>query len=900
MGLVPGMRLGPYEVFAPLGAGGMGEVWRARDTRLGRDVAVKVLPDLTSSDPKALRRFESEAKAVAALSHPNILSIFDIGETNGVHYAVTELLEGETLRALIARGPVPVRRALEIAHQVAEGLAAAHEKGIVHRDLKPENVFLTKDGRAKVLDFGLARHETTFRDPTDTHSPTVSAVTEAGAVLGTVAYMSPEQASGLPVDLRSDQFSLGTVLYEMLAGRRPFGGGSQAEILASILRDDPEPLEREAPNAPAPFRWVVERCLSKDPAGRYQSTHDLASEIGTLRAHIAETRPGLPHPSSFPKPLSRRRTALAAVASVVLVSLIVLAVLFARQRSPSRPAAMGASPGKPLRIVVLPFENLGGPDDEYFAAGMTEEITSRLASVRSLAVISRTTATQYDRKGKTVEQLGKDLGVSHVLEGSVRWERSGGGSGRVRITPQLIRVADDTHLWSERYDRALLDVFAIQGDVADSVVRALDLKLGSTESNALRVVPTRDLEAYDLYLRALELEKRVGSPSALAEEIHLAGAAVERDPQFAEALALLARARIYRYWMYYDRRESELERARVEAETAVALRPASAETHWALGYYRYWGQLDYRAALEDFRKALALKPSESRIHLAIAAVERRQGRLEEAEVDFRRAIDGDPQNASYWYNQGETQVLLREYVAAIESLNLSISLDPTNGDAYAVLTEAHVLWRGDVATARRILRKAADLPGLEDPYGSVPLRSVRLALVARDGEKALTSLGSLRLEAVFSQFRYLPVSLLRAEILAFLGRRDQARAAWEEARRILSAKIAATPDDHRLHSSIGIALAGLGRTADAVREGERGLELMSPARDAYRGMFRIEDLALIHAMVGQQDQAIQRLDELLARPSRVSVPLLRVDPRWDSLRKNPKFEALLARYEVKP
>jgi Tol biopolymer transport system component len=327
--------LGPFEILAPLGAGGMGEVYRARDTRLGRDVAVKVLPDHLAHDPKALARFQSEAEAVAALSHPNILSLFDVGEANDVHYAVTELLEGETLRAFMIRGPAPFKRALEIAHEVAEGLAAAHEKGIVHRDLKPENVFLTKDGHAKVLDFGLAHHETAFRDPNDTHSPTVSALTEAGAVMGTVAYMSPEQAGGRPVDHRSDQFSLGTVLYEMLAGRRPFKGATAAETLTAIIREEPEPLEKLAPRTPAPVRWLVERCLAKDPTERYHSTHDLARELAGCRAHLSET---MSEPVGIVAPRARRAGLLLAGLVLSLATALGLTILLARERQRPRPA----------------------------------------------------------------------------------------------------------------------------------------------------------------------------------------------------------------------------------------------------------------------------------------------------------------------------------------------------------------------------------------------------------------------------------------------------------------------------------------------------------------------------------------------------------------------------------
>jgi eukaryotic-like serine/threonine-protein kinase len=313
-----GARLGPYEIESPLGAGGMGEVWRARDVRLERAVAVKVLPESFAADAEALGRFEREAKAVATLSHPNILALFDVGETDGVHYAVSELLEGETLRAALDRGPLPVRKALEIAREVAEGLAAAHDKGIVHRDVKPENVFLTRDGHAKVLDFGLARHDAARRDPSDTRSPTLGVVSEKGVVLGTVAYMSPEQARGAPVDLRSDQFSLGSVLYEMLAGAKPFEAASTPETLAAILRDEPEPLEKRAPNVPAPVRWLVERLLSKDPSERYESTRDLARDLRSVRDHL--TTAAVPAAAGAPgRPRAVRRVSLVAAGALLLV-----------------------------------------------------------------------------------------------------------------------------------------------------------------------------------------------------------------------------------------------------------------------------------------------------------------------------------------------------------------------------------------------------------------------------------------------------------------------------------------------------------------------------------------------------------------------------------------------------
>ncbi len=325
MALTSGTRLGPYEISGPLGSGGMGEVYRARDTRLKRDVAVKVLPERLSRDPEALARFEREAVAVAALSHPGIVSIHDIGEADGVRFAVVELLEGESLRSVVLRGPLPPARALEVAREVAEALASAHEKGIVHRDVKPENVFLTKDGHAKLLDFGLARVEDSASAEADGRFPT-AALTDADVLLGTVSYMSPEQARGLPVDHRSDQFSLGVTLYELLSGRRPFCGASRADTLAAILREEPLPLSAAAPWVPAPVRWLVERCLAKDPAERWDTTRDLARELRTIRLDSAAERlpPGATPSGTGPgRRRSSPRTLLAAAAGAVLLFTVV-------------------------------------------------------------------------------------------------------------------------------------------------------------------------------------------------------------------------------------------------------------------------------------------------------------------------------------------------------------------------------------------------------------------------------------------------------------------------------------------------------------------------------------------------------------------------------------------------
>jgi TolB-like protein/Flp pilus assembly protein TadD len=886
-----GTRLGPYEILAPVGTGGMGEVWRARDTRLDRDVAIKILPEEFFEDAERRNRFEREAKLLAALNHPNIAAVFAFEEipgssgSPGRHLLAMELLEGESLRDALREGPLPPRRAIDLAAQIADGLAAAHAKGIIHRDLKPENVFLTKDGRSKILDFGLARH-VPVASSVDSTSPTEARATMPGVVLGTIGYFSPEQVRGEPADHRSDIFAFGCVLHEMLSGKAAFKRETAAETMTAALREE-APTLSVSPELSA----LVNRCLEKRPELRFQSAQDLAFALRSLPSASGSTATGIP--------VATRRPALSwlipgAVAFVLVAA--VIGLIRGRQPSPPPPAPTSG----PKRIAVLPFENLGSPEDGYFAAGITEEITSRLARVRSLAVISRTTATQYDRKGKTAEQIGKDLGVGYLLEGSVRWDKSGGGPGRVRITPQLIRVSDDTHLWADHYDRQLADIFAIQGDVADGVVRALGLALAPTESSAIRQLPTRDLQAYDLYLRALEKERQGFGPTAIAQKLEFASQAVEKDPQFAEALALLAETRLDNYWLFFDRRESELERARVEAERAVALRPDSAATHLALGYYHYIGKLDYEAALAEFGQALALQPNGSEILQAMGSVYRRQGRWREAEGLYRRALDGDSRNGSLGYLLGETQLILRTYPDAIRNLAMSSSLNPAYCFGHCYQAWAHVLWHGDVASSRRILSVASALPGLDDPGRWVDYFEVRTAEVARDWEAALRWLEARNFEAVTGQLLYIPKPLLRAEVLSYMGRPARARGYFEDARQVLAAKIAKTPEDARFHSSLGIALAGVGPADEAAREGERGVALMPPEKEAFRGVYRVEDLAHIYTMVGKQDAAIRQLEVLLSRPSQISVTLLKVDPCWDPLRKNPKFEALLAKYERKP
>jgi eukaryotic-like serine/threonine-protein kinase len=906
----PGSRLGPYEIVAAIGAGGMGEVYRARDTRLGRDVAIKVLPAQFASDPERLRRFEQEARAVAALSHPNILALYDVGviepnlgeglapsragaspaptSTQGtrVPYIVTELLEGESLRERLRTAGLTVRKAVEAAIQIAQGLAVAHEKGIVHRDLKPANVFVTKDGHVKILDFGIAMLTRPGPGPEATPS-TPEPSTEAGAPIGTVGYMSPEQVRGLPADHRTDIFSFGCVLYELLSGRPPFRRDTPAETMTAILHEDAPALEGIWGRVPVALSGIVDRCLEKRPENRFSSAHDLALGLQ------AESGALLTFPHGHRAVRRRRAGVLALAGCAVLAAASVLIVKL-------KPAGPGAQNPGPPKIVVLPFENLGLKEDAYFAAGMTEEITSRLANVRGLGVISHTSAAEYNRQGKTVKRIGSDLGVDYVLEGSVRWERSQGHESRVRITPQLIRVADDTHVWTDRYDRVIADVFAMQSEVAECAVKAMGVTLLPHEQTTLREISTNNLEAYDLYLRGQELYNGGNDRRHLEGALQMYQAAVDRDSRFAQAHAGLARSRLMMFAMYYDRSQEQLVRGKEAAGRAVELRPDLAETHNALGYYHYWGLLDYPRALSEFSAALKIQPNSSDTLFGIGCVLRRQGHWAEAVDAMRKALELDPKNSLFLENFAGTCVLARRYADADRAFELAIALSPTWGDCYGDKGWHQVRWHGDVEKGQAVLDEARRFAGLRDDTGVLALSRLGVSLARRDFRGALTQLESEENHSIDNTVQYLPIPLLRGEVQMLARQQDLARQSFEVARLELEQKLVRDPGDARFHSSLGIAYAGLGRSVDAVREAKLGCDGMPVSKDTWPGIYRLEDLARVYTMAGRTSDAIAQLDDLLARSGEFTPNVLRLDPRWDPLRSDPKFRALLTKYEVKP
>jgi serine/threonine protein kinase/tetratricopeptide (TPR) repeat protein len=600
MTLSPGVRLGPYEIVSPLGAGGMGEVYRAKDARLGREVAVKVLPEELFEGEERTQRFEREARLLASLNHPGIAAVYSFEEipspsfSSTRHVLVMELVEGDDLSAYLRAGPLSVEKSLSFSRQIAEALEAAHGKGIVHRDLKPANVRVTLDGRLKLLDFGLAKRTETGAPPDATGAPTASRGTEPGVVMGTFPYMSPEQALGRPVDFRSDQFSFGAIVHEMLTGRRVFARASAPETMTAVIREEPEPLERAAPGTPAPLRKIVERCLAKEPAGRYASTRELARDLARLEDGIPE---------------SGGRSPAAGV-----------------------PAALPS-------VAVLPFVNMSAdPENEFFADGITEDVIAHLAKIRTLRVTSRTSVMAFKKHEQSLREIGATLGVGMLVEGSVRRSKN-----RVRIVAQLVDPHTDEHVWTETYDRDLDDIFAIQTDVALQIAAALRAELTLDERARIGRRPTRDLDAYQVYLQGrhhFQEFTKAGSARALV----LFEQAVARDPLFALAYAGIAQAHVEGVIGGISGvvPVEAFARAQQAVSHALALDDGLAEAHGIAGLLRFTRDFDWKGAEAEFRLALKLSPNSADSCLQLGWLCSAQGRFDESLALMRRARELDP------------------------------------------------------------------------------------------------------------------------------------------------------------------------------------------------------------------------------------------------------------------
>jgi len=694
MRLESGTQLSHYKIISPLGKGGMGEVYRAKDLRLGREVAIKVLPESLAQDRDLLSRFEKEAKALAVLAHSNILTIFDFGNDNGISYTVTEILDGEPLRSKITSSRLLSKQVVEISSAIAEGMSAAHSKGIIHRDLKPENIFLCSDGRIKILDFGLVHWNPKVNVEQMSSASTQHPPTEVTSLMGTVPYMSPEQLSGSKIDSRTDIFSFGCILYEMISGTHPFLRKTFMETVAAILKDEPAKPSASESDTPPLLEKMLFRCLNKNPEERYHSAKDLAYDLASLRNDFDSPSPIAVQPVTSAK----ARSIWPGIAvALMAISLILLAVFLLRQKQTA-----SVSQKIDRSIAVLPFSNMNADkEDEYFSDGITEDIITHLSKVGELKVVSRTSSMRYKNSGKSLQQISSELHVASVLEGSVR--RQG---DELRIVAQLIDAKSDNHIWAETYDREMKDIFAIQSDVAQKIAAALQAKLMPEEKRKIEKIPTQNIMAYDNYLKGRQYYLRYQSKYNDAA-IEFFQKAVDADSNFA--LAYVGLCDSYAMQKAYDISTGSFDQALNACNKALSIDPDLVLAYIALqkvyGFYGF-----NKKAEEAIQKAYILDPNNVMVVARLGTDYLSNGNLVEALRLTKRAIELEPTNAFGYFTMGTIYYRLADFKQAEIYLKKSHELQPDLDFPMSYLVQVYIS-QGKFEQAR----EAAKLINLSNP-----------------------------------------------------------------------------------------------------------------------------------------------------------------------------------------
>jgi serine/threonine protein kinase/tetratricopeptide (TPR) repeat protein len=862
-----GSKILHYKVTEKLGEGGMGEVYLAEDERLHRRVALKFLNNTFREDAEAHDRLVREARAASQLNHANVVAIHAIEETKDHLFIVMEYVEGDSLRDLIKSRKIHTDTAIDYAKQILEGLGAAHEKDLVHRDIKSDNIKVTTRGQVKVLDFGLAR------------SAGVADTTRYGSSAGTPAYMAPEQVHGEKADHRSDLFSFGVVFYEMLTGVRPFKGQHESAITYSIVNEEPDPLTVTRPGVAAGLQPVIDKLLAKDRDDRYQSAAAALADIETARAGVPPRR----------APRSNRRVSPVILVAAVVVIVVGLAYML---RGGDNAPVVPEEPGR-IMLVVLPFENLGPAEDEYFADGITEEITTRLAKVSELGIISRKSAMKYKDSEKTLKEIGTDLGVDYALEGSVRWDKSG-DANRVLIFTQLIRVSDDTHLWADRFDRVYDQIFALQAEIAEDVAEALDVTLLEPERAALAVAPTDNMEAYDFYLKGREIYDRAADPNDEETAPILLEQAVKLDSTFSLAHALLAR--IYTNDHFNNRfpDQPRLEQGRRAARAALRHNPDGPEGHVAMGYYHYYGSRDYKNALAEFELAAKTAPEDAAMLQAMGFVQRRQGDWFNAYDNLKRALELDPTSLDLYGNVIETALYLRRFDDADRYIELATELAPQY-PAFRIYTAVRLMLEpGDIEGALAVMNE------LEREFRNAvasPFK-INLEMMAGEFDAILSRLPDLpTVQRTYGDADSANYYMVKGLVIDLKGGLDvesmQARAYYDSARAVWERQLVSRPDDPEILNQLGFTYAGLRDKEKAYYYSDRAVEVMPMSRDALTGVNLLEGKAVVRTLFGDTDEALDILEMLLQVPAYVTPGTLKANPLFSPLHGNPRFQRMI-------
>ena len=868
-------RLGNYQILEEIGRGGMGVIYRARQRHSRRIVALKRILSYHADSQETLVRFRREAEAAARLDHPNILPIYEVSDNDdGLPSFSMKFAAGGSLHEAAPALHREPRRIVALMAKVARAVQYAHARGILHRDLKPANILLDGRGEPLVSDFGLAK----WLDAT-------SELTQTLAIFGTPGYIALEQASGSAgkITPAADVYSLGAILFYLFTGRPPFLGEHALAVIQQAAEKPAPKLRSLAPTLDRDLETICAKCLEREPTARYRSAGDLAEDLERwLAGHSIIARPV----SAPVRALrwSRRNPAFAGMTALLLVMGAAVGVMIWKGEMATPPVSSG--------IAVLPFESLS-PDNEnaFFAEGVYEGVSTKLAKLSDLKVISHNSVARY-RGAHNTQEIGRALNVAYVLEGSVRRN-----AGRIFLNVQLVDTRTGTHVWTESYDRNSNDVFAMQTEVAQKVADRLGAETSSTEKAAIQEPPTADLVAYDLYLRAKDLINAISFSTRAKEDllqaVQLLDQAVARDPSFFDAYGQLAAAHDRMYFLGFDHTDVRLKLAETAIHSVRRLRPDSGETHLTLGQHLYWAYQNYDRAREELTVAQRTLPNESRIPLMAGYIDRRQGHWEKSLEEIKQALELDPRNFSIRQQVSLTYQGLRRYKETAATLDDVLAITPKDVTSKVQRAWVDLQWRADP----KPLHMTIETVLAQDPSAvpAIVIQWLELALSERDPVAAEHALAAMPIGGCRDENIAFPNSWCQGLVARLRGDEPAARAAFANARKELEQIVREQPDYAAALCAIGVVDAALGNKQDALREGERAVELMPVGKSAIDGAMLVQYLAIIYAWTGDKDRAIERLTEAMKLPgSHVTYGHLRLNPFWDPLRGDPRFKGIVA------
>lgn len=869
-----------YEILDRIGSGGMGVVYKARDTRLGRTVALKFLPRQHASNPSARARLLAEARAASALDHPNIGVVYEISEAeDGRQFIAMAWHDGETLRDRVRREPLPVSTAVEVTMQVGRALSAAHAAGIIHRDVKPANVIMTRSGVAKLVDFGIAK----LMSDDDGVKHTAA---------GTVAYMSPEQTLDAPLDKRTDVWSLGVLLYEILAGQRPFRGESDELVISEIQNAEPVSIASLRPDVTPALAVIVHRCLTKDRDRRYGSAEEVCgalegwNSMTPAASNAGEAEPITPQTWSFA--LQRRK---AVIGLPILAAAAAATVLWADFTNSAQRGSVTATGVKPVALAVLPFvDSTGDESRRYLVEGLADEIRAELSRVSALSVPAYLSSASFAATRKPVSEIATELGAAYLIAGTVRRH-----ADRTGVSIRLIDGTTGKLRWSRIYDATPTELPTIARDARGGILS----EIGVADSGREQSTNPRNPAAYDLYLRGRYADLS-GTPRNVLERrpvdnIRRAHALYAQarllDPGFDLLHAKLALTHMQSS-AAYDTSRARIDQARLEAEAALRMDPRLADAHEAMA--AYWvSQGNGEKAIEQLETALRTIPNHAGLHTALGLRYSGAGRWEDAAVMHERAMALDPRSAHAAWYAATTYGRMRRQDKGMKVFDRLIAISPDDHMVKVIKGQSYLRWKGSTAELWAAFRR---MPRDWDDDGMATYGRYTALRVERRYRDALAMLDSAQAELSFDGLVHHPRALMRAEMYQALGDSRSARRNYEQAVREMSASSAARPRDPSIHAALGLAYAGLGRKREAIREADLSIEL---ARAPHRATTAMMGIAIeTFGRTGELDRAFEMIELMLSMQSgrEITLPFLRVWPGFDSLRKDPRFDDVLRRF----